>query len=37
LASMGDCFQMPPVAKRSLAGNCVPKPELGNEAQRILR
>ena len=34
---MGECFQMPPVAKQSLAGNCVPKRELGNEKQRILR
>jgi hypothetical protein len=36
---MGDCVQMPPVAEQSLAGNCVPKRELGNEkqSQRILR
>jgi len=37
LTSMGDWFQMPPVAKQSLAENCVPKRELGNENKRILR
>jgi hypothetical protein len=34
---MGDCFQMTPVAKQSLAGNCVPKRKIGNEPFMGLR